>query len=208
HGLEGGDRAGLEVAALAPDSRLTDVAGDEVHPLDLRDGNTERIRDRGLDEALAEPDPHLARNDLDEEARTLRVHAPEQGFERLGLGVAARGANRLQRRLDVGERDGFRSGASVERLPRPVSEVRMLAEDRAELIFSPLGQRRNDLADGRPAEAESASLGRRKGAAAHVDGGAPEVIVVQRAEVGAEDTRLLKRRRGGADRSARPGEST
>ena len=81
----------------------------------------------------------------------------------------------------------------------------MLAEDRPELILSSLGKRRNDLAHGRPAEAERAALRRWKGAAAHVDGGSPQVIVVQRSEVGAEDSRLLERGRGGAHRAARLG---
>src|SRR5256885_7131246 len=59
YGLEKGDRAGFEVAVFAPDSGLAYVAGDEVHPLDVGDGNPERLRDRGLHEPLAEPDPHL-----------------------------------------------------------------------------------------------------------------------------------------------------
>ena len=59
HGLENADRAGFEVAVFAPDSGLAYVAGDEVHPLDLSDGNPERLSDRRLHESLAETDPHL-----------------------------------------------------------------------------------------------------------------------------------------------------
>ena len=52
----------------------------------------------------------------------------------------------------------------------------------------------------RPAQAERAPLRRAERAPAHEDGGAPEVVVVERAEVGGEDSRLLEGRGGRADR--------
>src|SRR5713101_8319014 len=49
----------------------------------------------GLDQALAQADAHLARDDLDHEARGLRMKAAHYLFERRGLGRPAGGADRL-----------------------------------------------------------------------------------------------------------------
>ena len=103
HGLEQRDRAGLEVAALASDRCFADVASDQVDALDLGNGYAERLRDRGLHEALAQADPHLTAEDLDEEPRRLGIEAAKQRLEWFRLRVATRGADGLERRFHLGE---------------------------------------------------------------------------------------------------------
>ena len=158
HRLEKSDRAGLELPALAAHGGFADVARHQVYALDLRDGDPESLGDGRLDQALAEADPHLAGDDLDEESRRLSVQSPDHCFQRSGLGVAARGADRLERRLDLAEGHRRRQRASVQRLAGPVAEVRMLAKNPAQLVLVAAGDRGHDLAEGRPSEPESAPL--------------------------------------------------
>ena len=75
--LKQSDGAGLELAALAKHRRLADVTRHKMHALDLCDRDAEPLADRGFDEALAEPNAHLAGDDLHEKARGFRRHAPE-----------------------------------------------------------------------------------------------------------------------------------
>ena len=100
------DCARLELSPFATNGRLADVTGDEVHALDLGDRDAESFSNRGLDEALAETDAELPGDDLDEEPRGLGVQAHEQRLQRFGFGCASRGADGLQRRLDLLE--GYR----------------------------------------------------------------------------------------------------
>ena len=93
--LEERDRAGLEMSPLAPHRRLADIAGDEMDPFDLRDRHAECLGDRGLDQALAQADPHLAGDDLDEEPGRFWVHQPHHRFQWGHLRVASRAANRF-----------------------------------------------------------------------------------------------------------------
>ncbi len=81
-GLEQRHRARLQPAVLDSYSRLADVSRDEVDALHLGDGYAERLGDGGLNEALAQADAHLARDDLDHEARRFRMKAAQQVFER------------------------------------------------------------------------------------------------------------------------------
>ena len=55
-----------------------DVAGEHAGPLHRVERPVERLRDRRLDEALAQPDPELAREDLDDVLRGQRVGAGEE----------------------------------------------------------------------------------------------------------------------------------
>src|SRR5207249_9473789 len=114
--------------------------------------------------------------------------------------------DRLERGFDASQRDSLWLRASVERLAGPVAEVRVLAEDGAQLILATPRHRRHDLAERRPAEAQGPARGRWKGTPAHVDGGAAQVVLVQRAEVGAEDARLLEGGGGRAYCRSRTGE--
>ena len=186
------DGAGLELSVLAPNGGLADVARDQVHAFHLRDRNPERLRDRGFDQAFAEADAHLAGDDLDEESSGLGVQPPEQSFERSGLGGATRSPDRFERPLDLLEGYRLRLRAAVERFSSPVAEVRVLAEDAPELFLVAARDRGHNLAQRRPAEAERAALRRRKSSPAQVDGGTPEILVGQRAEVGGENPRLLE----------------
>jgi hypothetical protein len=113
---------------LAADGHLADVAGDQVHSLDLRDGHVERLRDRGFDEPFAEADAHLAGYHLDHESRGPRIEPAEQSLERRGLGGALCTADRLQGRGDVGKRGVLAESAAFERLTGPVAQVRVLPE--------------------------------------------------------------------------------
>src|SRR6266849_5919908 len=58
----------------------------------------ECLGDGGLNEALAQADAHLARDDLDHEARRLRMKTAQELLERRGLGRPAGCAERLQGR--------------------------------------------------------------------------------------------------------------
>ena len=106
-----------------------------MNAFDLRDRDAERLSDCGFDQALAQADAHLTRDDLDEEARRLGVHSPHHRFEWFGFRIAASGADRFQRRLHVGERDLFGFGAAVEGFACPVAEIRMLAKYVAQLVL-------------------------------------------------------------------------
>ena len=194
-GLKRGDAADLDLAALQAHRGLANVPGDQVHPLDLRDRDTERLGDRRLDQPLAQADAHLARDDLDEKPRLLGIEALKKCFERFCLRVAARGADRLQRFFDVLHADRLRGRACVQGLAGPVAQVRVLAKQRAKLLLVAAGDRGDDLAQRRPAQPQRTALRRRKGPATHVDGGTPQVILAEGAEIGAEDPRLLERRR-------------
>ncbi len=179
HGLKQGDRGGVELLVLAADRGFADVAGDQMDALDLRDGDLERLGDRRFDQAFAEADAHLAGNDLDEEAGRFRLQAAQDPFQRRLFRFAARGADRLQRRFDVlqGNRLGLR--ATIERLTCPVAKIRMLAEEPAELVLVASGDRRHRLADRRPAKPQRPPLRRAERAAAHEDGRAAQVVIVE-----------------------------
>src|SRR5260370_4851187 len=128
-GLEQRHRARFQPAVLDSYSRLADVSRDEVDALHLGDGYAERLGDGRLNEALAQADAHLARDDLDHEACGLRMKAPQQVFEWRCLGRPAGCADRLQGRLDIFERGVLILRASFERLAGPVAEVGVLLED-------------------------------------------------------------------------------
>ena len=82
----------------------------------------------------------------------------------------------------------------------------MPAEEASQLILVAARDRRDDLAQGRPAEAESAALGGWKRPPAHIDGGPAQVVLAQGAEVSAEDPRFLERGCGRAHGGAGAGE--
>src|SRR6266852_6049702 len=88
-GLEQRHRARLQPAVLDSYSRLADVSRDEVDALHLGDGYAERLGDGGLNEALAQADAHLARDDLDHEPRRFRMKTAQELLERRGLGRPA-----------------------------------------------------------------------------------------------------------------------
>ena len=138
---------------LAANRGLADVAGHEVHALDLLDRHLERVGDGGLDEALAQPDAHLARDHLDDEARGPCIDAAQQRLERLRLRRALRGANLVERCGEIFERRILAGGAAFERFARPVTEVRVLAEDGVELALRPRRDLGDDPAQRAPAEA-------------------------------------------------------
>src|SRR6266571_3358373 len=134
HRLEKGDGRCLQLAELAANRGLADVAGDEVHALDLRDGNAERFGDRSLHQSLAEAYAHLTRDDLDHKARRLRVQPAQERLQRRRLGRATRCSDRLERSLDLGQRDVLRLRPAFQGLTGPVAEIRVLAEHSLELI--------------------------------------------------------------------------
>ena len=73
------DEAGVVEPVVAGElGHPADVAGQHPGPLDRVERPVERLRDRRLDEALAEPDPELARQDLDDVLRGQRVGPGEE----------------------------------------------------------------------------------------------------------------------------------
>ena len=80
--------------------RLADVAGEHPGPLHLVERPLERLRDRRLEQALAQADPQLAGEHLDDVLRRQRVGPREQLAEDRAL------ARRPRRGLDRGERVG------------------------------------------------------------------------------------------------------
>src|SRR5258708_3781121 len=76
----------------------------------------------------------------------------------------------------------------------------MLAKEPAELLLVASGDRRHRLADRRPAKPQRPPLRRAERAAAHEDGRAAQVVIVERAKVRGQDSRLLE---GGGRRSDR-----
>ena len=122
--LEEGHVARLDLTVLDPHRGLADVSGDQVDPLHLWNRHPERLCDRRFNEANAETDPHLARDDFDDEPRRLGVEAPQQLFERDGfLCRAPSRPDLLERRLDLLQRDVLVLGATLESLAGPVAQV-------------------------------------------------------------------------------------
>src|SRR5450756_1088983 len=101
--LEQGDGCRVQLSALAANSRLSNVTGDEVDAFDLGHGQPERLCNGGLYEAFAEADAHLARDDFDDEASGLWVQPAQERLEGRRLGRATRCSYRLQRLLDLSE---------------------------------------------------------------------------------------------------------
>ena len=191
---------GLELPVAAADGGLADIAGDQMNPLHLRDRHFEGFGDGSLDEALAEADPHLTRDDLDHEPSGFRVDAIQQLLERSGLGAAASGTDLLQGGGERLERDVLAFGAALQGLAGPVAEVRMLAPDLTQLFLRPARQGGHSFVDLPPSEAESLPFRRTEGTPAHEDRGQAEVVIrIQCAEVGAQGARLLQRGRGRGD---------
>jgi len=186
---------------LAADRRLADVAGDQVHPLDLRDRHLERLGDGRLDQSLAEADAHLAGDHLDHEPRRPGVEPSEQSLQRSRLGRALRAADRLQGCCDLREGTVLARGAALERVSCPVAQVRVLAKELIELPGAQAGDARDRLAQSAPAQPERAALRRSKGPAGHEDRGAPQVIVIEQAEIVRQDAGFLERRLCGSDRA-------
>ena len=111
-------------AVLAGERRgPPDVTGQHPGPLDRVERPVEGLRDRGLEQPLAEPDPELAAEDLDDAGRGPRRRPGDERLEDLRLGGRARGGlDGLERRLDLGERGLVgRVGrvAGLRRAPRP-----------------------------------------------------------------------------------------
>ena len=80
--------------------KLPDVAGEHAGPLNLVEGSVVGAGDGGLDEALAEADPKLAGEDLDDVLGGERVGADEQLAEDRALGRGPR--RRLDGRVGLG----------------------------------------------------------------------------------------------------------
>ena len=200
NGLERSDDGGVELLVPAADGCFADVPRDEVDALDLGDGHVEGLRDGCFDEALAQPDAQLARDDFDQEARSLRVQSVEQLVQRHGLGRPARHAYGFERHLDFLQGDGLRLRAALERFTRPVADVRVLAEYAAELVLVATRQRRHHLAHGRPTESQRPSSRRAERAPAHEDRRPAQVVIVKAAQVGGEDACFLERGGRGTDR--------
>src|SRR5438270_4702763 len=171
------DRRGLQLPVTAADSGLADVSRDQMDALHLRARHVEGLADRSLDQALAQADPHLTRDDLDHEPCRLRLDALQQPLEWSGLGAAACGADLLKRCGHLIERDVRALRATLQGLARPVAEVRMLAPDLPELFFRATRKRGHSLVDLPPAEPERLPFRRTKGAPAHVDGGQAKVVI-------------------------------
>src|SRR5260370_10481915 len=74
----------------------------------------------------------------------------------------------------------------------------MLAKEPAELVLVASGNRRHRLADRRPAKPQRPPLRSAERAAAHEDSRAAQVVIVERAKVRGQDSRLLE---GGVRRS-------
>ena len=77
-----------------------DVADEHPGPLDVVERTVERLGDRGLHEALAQPDPEIAAEHLDDVLGGQRVGAFEEVAQDRRL------AGRARRRLDRGEGGG------------------------------------------------------------------------------------------------------
>ena len=135
NGLEQGHRARLELAVLDLHRSLADISGDEVDAFHLRHRHAECLGDGGFYETFAQADAHLAGDHLDDEPGGLRMKAAQQVLERRGFGCSACGTDRVQRLLDIFERRVLVLRASIQRLARPVAEVRVLPEDALQVVL-------------------------------------------------------------------------
>jgi hypothetical protein len=98
--MEQGQRCALEPPLAREDRGLADVAGEHPGALHLVQRAVERLRERGLDQALAQPDAKLAGDHADDAARGARIGPGEERRQQIGLARRSRGG------LDGGERRG------------------------------------------------------------------------------------------------------
>ena len=185
--------------------RLADVAGEHPRPLHVVERPLERLRDRRLEQPLAQADPQLAGQDLDDVLRRQRVGPREQRAEDRAL------ARRPRRRLDRGERvgdlghaSGPASGAgcsarssSTSSTARPRSDDRSYASPSA-----PAGHAREVGDGGRdrgPAEARRPLVGLGERPSGEEPRGRAELVGGKGSKVVGQQRRLLGGARGGGD---------
>ena len=99
-GVEEGERCAGQGVVAGESGEPADVADQHPGPLDVVERAVEGTRDRGLDQALAQTDPQVAAEHLDDVLRGQRVGPFEERAQDRGLAGRPRGL------LDLGERGG------------------------------------------------------------------------------------------------------
>ena len=123
--VEEGQRGRRQAIVAGECGQLPDVADEHARPLDVVERAVEGARDAGLDQALAQADPQVATEHLDDVLGGHRVGALEQAAQdrRLpgraggGLDLAERGGHLGEGRARLGRR-GVAGGAQAPRRPR------------------------------------------------------------------------------------------
>src|SRR5207248_2987047 len=112
-------------AVLRPQRGLADIAGEHVRATDGLALALEGARDAVLEQALAQSDARLARDDLHQIARLRRRRARDQPAQPLALRVrAAERGDLLEGGLDVGQRERLALARRLaDQLVRDVTEV-------------------------------------------------------------------------------------
>ena len=173
-----------------------DVAGQHAGPLDVLDRAVERLGDRGLYQALAQPDAQLATEHLDDGLRRERVGAHEELVQQLRLGGRPRGGlDRRERGGHLGERRahlGWRcmTGPGEHVLDRQ-AQVGVAVVRLGQVLAGGAGERADRRHDRRPAEPGGPLVGFREGPPGQEDGRDRQLLGAQAAQVVGQEGGLL-----------------
>ena len=174
-----------------------DVADQHPGPLHVVERPVEGARDGGLDEALAQADPQVAAEHLDDVLGGQRVGAFEQGAQDRRLAGRPGGRSIAANAAATSGSVGLVSGggawpAAVEHVGDGDAEVGRavvrLAERRARDVRRAIGHGRGD---GRPAQAGGALVGLGERPAGQEDGGDRQLVGRQVPQVVGEERGLL-----------------
>ena len=202
--VEEGQLGAVEAALACQLRRPADVAGEHPGPLHRVERAVESLRQRRLDQPLAEPDAKLAGEDANDAAGGLRVGAGEEACEQIGLPRRPGGSlDGRERRSDILE---ARRPGLVGRVSGACQDVRDRGADVREAVVGSAqvaAARSADLGEGvrdrGPADAGRPLVRLGEGPAGQEDDGDRQLLLVEGSEIVREERGLLRRAGGGGD---------